>query len=219
MIKIGYSGTLGYFDPRIKERSLLAKTFKSLFWTYRHNIELSYTRSPYYFFRAIEQLKLRDKELSTKLKIELWGNIDNRNNLLINEFCISDVVSIDKMLPKLESESKLMECDIFFLPMELPAKEHGSLFIPGKVFEYLFLRKPIFMLDEDSDCANIVRNSGLGIFANPTEVSDIAEKLEDIISEKREGKSRIKRNDVYIDSLSFKYRAREMAMVFDEILI
>jgi hypothetical protein len=109
-------------------------------------------------------------------------------------------------------------CDVLFLPIELPAKEHNTLFIPGKVFDYVKLRKPILILDQSSDCGQIVKKSGLGLFASNNDVEDIVNCLSELSYNFEEVKNRIRINDEYIESLAFENRAREMSEVFNGLL-
>jgi glycosyltransferase involved in cell wall biosynthesis len=215
VIKIGYGGTLGYYNPENKKKN---NFIFRLIRTYRHQYELSISRSPYYFFKALSKLKENDIDLKSKIQVFFWGSIDENNLDLVNNLNISDIVSIEGMLTKKASIDKLKNCDILYLPMEKQALKHKTLFIPGKVFEYILLKKPILMLDKDSDCREIVEKTGLGIFADNENVDEIAEVLIKIIDKSSFSFRERKINNNYIDSLSFEYRAKEMAVVFDNLI-
>lgn len=213
MIVIGYSGTLSYYNP--EERIKKYDNVNPL-GIYRHNFSLSNTRSPYFLFKGIEKLKSLDEKLSEKMKVVLWGNIDERNVVLINKLYIDDIVEISGVVPKDESIEKLESCDVLYLPLEKPAEDHKTLFIPGKVFEYISLKKPILVFDKDSDCSDIIKKTGLGIFANNDNVDDITEVLSNIIN--TDLLNTIKSDELYISSLSFSNRAKDMANIFSKLL-
>jgi glycosyltransferase involved in cell wall biosynthesis len=213
MITIGYSGTLNYYNPNLKKNK-----WHNPFSIYRHNFELSKTRSPYYLFKAIKQLKDDDHKLANKLKVCLWGLIDSQNSELVKKLGIQDIVCISGNLPKNESLEKLKSCDVLFLPIEKASEDHKTLFIPGKVFEYLALKIPVLILDKDSDCSKIVKNSGLGIIADCENIDNITYVLNQIINDSLLSSIKENINHEYIESLSFKYRANDMARLFNELL-
>jgi glycosyltransferase involved in cell wall biosynthesis len=215
MIEIGYSGTLSYYHPKVNNG---VPFWRKIIKSYRHHFELSATRSPYFLFQAINLLKEKDEHLCQKLKVSLWGSIDERNYQLVNELNLLDIVFIEGNYSKKESFEKLRNCDVLFLPIEKSPENHQTLFIPGKVFEYLELRKPILILNTDSDCAQLVKKSGLGIFAESENIENIAATILNIIQHPENLKMNNAVNEEYILSRSFKYRAKEMADVFDNLL-
>lgn len=213
MIKIGYAGSLaGYSDTSVKMEKK-----KPLFTTYRNNFFLSSTRSGYFFFKGLEILKKEYHFSEKEIQVHFWGNIHPLNKEQIKEFGIQDIVTIEGYKSKKETQELLASFDILFLPLELNSKDHQTLFIPGKVFEYLSMRKPILLLSEESDCKEIVQKSNLGIFANPIDPQNIADKLKKIIEDKSLLLN-LQPNESYIQSCSFKQMTKQIASVFDSLV-
>lgn len=216
MLKIAYGGTLSGYDPSNKVNYNYSG-IKSLFKIYRNNFQLSISRSGYFLFKGVEILKKNHDVTKKDLQINLWGDIHITNKVQINELDINDLIFIDNMLPKSKSIDKLKSSDILFLPIELNAADHNTLFIPGKVFEYFMLQKPILILSQNSDCLDLVKKSGLGICANPENPNEIAELLLRFIRDKNLLKQYVP-NKEFISSCSFKVKSREFAAVFDRLL-
>ena len=118
-------------------------------------------------------------------------------------------------LPKQESLNKLQQADLLFLPLERASiKGNKTLFIPGKLFEYLNSRKPILALCEDSDCKDILLKSGLGICIEPDNFEEIASFLNFIIHDSSSIKN-IQANEDYIETFSFANKTKELAKVLN----
>ena len=143
-LRIGYAGTLMGFDPATDV--LLEGGLKSWFWTFKPNNLNFQTRSGYYLFKGIETLSKRRKLTADDLQIELWGNIESKNETQVSEMGLTDLVNISGFCSREETKAKLLDCDLLYLPLESEKDGQKPLFIPGKLYEYLQLRKPILAL-------------------------------------------------------------------------
>ena len=215
MLKIAYAGTLAGYDPAANTTEI--SLIKKLFWTYRNNFFLSLTRSGYYLFKAIELLKKEYGVTSNDLSVNLWGNIDDENKKQIKQFKIDDLVTIEGYKSKNETYNQLKTADVLFLPLELNSDKHNTLFIPGKVFEYFKLEKPILILSQNSDCLSLVEKSGLGIVAPPKNPEEIAKILLHYIKQPHL-LSTIRPNKEFIDSCSFDEKTKQIAAIFDKVI-
>jgi glycosyltransferase involved in cell wall biosynthesis len=213
-IKIGYGGTLNYRPSN--SGSPLYKLKKYL-WTYSNDNINASTRSGFYLIRAIQILKEKHQVSPKEIQIIFWGDISKNHFAFIQEAKVEEFFIIESALSARDSLRKLGEMDLCFLPLEKSAtKEHETLFIPGKLFEYLELRKPILALCEASDCERIIKESGLGFFSKPDDEENIAQTLLSIIK-KPELISAIKPNEEYINSFRFKMKTKELALILDQL--
>ncbi len=217
MLEISYSGSLNVFEPK-KKRNVFIGFLKDFFWTYNNdNIDAS-TRSGYFLIKAVSSLKEKNAITPKQLKISLWGDIHPGNIQQIKENKVEEYFSVGGYLPKEESLKKLMDSDVLFLPLEKSnCKEHRTLFIPGKLFEYLNSGKPILALCEDSDCKDILETSGLGICIAPDNIASIADSLLNLILHP-DALKQYQPNKSFIDGFSFKQKAMELAEVFNQLI-
>lgn len=215
-LQIGYGGSLASFDGvRLKKKKSLLKEY---FWTFKNDTVDSSTRSGYYLIKAVGILKDKYGVKPSQLKIHLWGSIDQINQSQIEDSGLSEFFNIQGYMKKSDSLAKLMEMDILFLPTETStSEEFRSLFIPGKVFEYIGMKKPVLSPGEESDCREILSKSGLGILTKPDDPEEIAEKLNQYISDKSKLKE-LKPNLEYINSFNFSNITAELVNVFDELV-
>lgn len=216
-INIAYSGSLDAFLPQTKS-GVLAR-LKQWFWTYKHDTVDASTRSAYYLIQAVGILKTKYAIGPDQLNIDLWGKIHPANLKQAKQAGVADYFKIEDYLSKEISLARLAKADILFLPLEKSnTKGTHTLFIPGKLFEYLNTGKPILALCEDSDCKTILEASGLGICVAPDEPEQIAETLYQLIT--NEGFiNHYSPNANYISQFSFENKTAELARVFDRLIV
>ena len=124
------------------------------------------------FWRAISEVIDEDEEVGKKLKVLFIGSLD---------FSVSDSISkykLDSVVEKVGylSHSKVIELacqtDILYLPLNNTRNISGI--IPGKIFEYLALKKPILCIGNiNGDSARIINETKSGVvfdFENGSEI-------------------------------------------------
>ena len=215
-IHIGYAGSLASFFPSSGKTSLRSFLRKSQEGFKYDNLN-SDTRSGYYLFRGIQRFKQKYPQQSVKLSVELWGSIHDGNRQQVLELGIGDLVSIEGYFSKSDSVDKLKNCDILFLPLETAKNGQKPLMIPGKLFELLSIGKPIFALVEDSDCRDILIESGLGIICSPFQEDEIANRLFEIFNDIEAIKEKHQPNKTYIEKFNFKNLTKELSSIFDKV--
>jgi len=214
---IVYAGSLKGYSPVANKLGFFDR-LKKKFSPYTPDNINETTRSGYFIFRAISYLKSNFGIGSEELQVKMWGNIEALNKLQIKEFGIDDIVRIEGFKTKEETVSLLKEADVMFLPLESAKEKQSPLFIPGKLFEYLSIGKPILALSEDSDCKQILLESGLGIIANPNYPDEIASIIMELIKNKKELNQIYIPDTDYINKFTFRNKTKELAAIFDEIL-
>jgi len=210
-INIGYGGWLQYYEPGMEEhkKNWLTTTFLN----YRMDNVNHYVRSAYYIYKALQLLKQLGKE--DIVQLHLWGKIDSRNQSLSKNMNIDSMVEISGKLSKKDNLEKLNSMDILFLPLELGKNDCRSLFIPGKVYAYLFLEKPILALGGDSDAKDLILSSGLGFHFEPENPDEIVKFLIQIFND-RTNLSLVPNKEL-IASKSFDVLTGELVTVFNSL--
>jgi glycosyltransferase involved in cell wall biosynthesis len=214
---IAYSGSLDAFEN--KPKNTLFKKLIQWFWTYKHDTVDASTRSAYYLIKALAILKSKYQIGPDKIKFHFWGNINpiNKKQAQING--VSEYFEFSGYLPKEESLSKLNRSNLLFLPLEKSnSSESGTLFIPGKLYEYLNSGKPILGLCEDSDCKSILEKSGLGICVEPDNPDRIAALLNQLVTQPNVLES-LQANKDFIAQFDFRNKTSELARVFESLIV
>ena len=215
ILRIGYAGSLKGHRPGSEHVPGWRKTVDWI-WTFRNRNLQHHTRSGYYLLKGVQEFKKRHPELTDRLQIRLWGLIDPINKEQVEQFDIGELVEIDGYFSKPESAARLAECDLLFLPLET---SDDPLFIPGKVFDYLRIGKPVLVLGPESDCTRILDRAGLGLRRDPEDTAGIAETLATLVEQKNELPERYQADTDYIENtFHFQHLAKRMADVFEEVL-
>lgn len=217
MLTIAYSGSLDAYQPEKGKKAL--KWLKDLFWTFKNDQVDRSTRSAYYLIKAIKILKEEHGIGPDKLQFHFWGLIAENNLIQAEQEGVGAYFRFGTYVDKQTSLRRLQEADLLFLPLEKSnTPEHRTLFIPGKLYEYLNAGKPVLALAEPSDCRTILQKSGLGICAYPDNPSEIAMVILQIINEPG-FLNGFKPNQDYISTFSFRNKTAELAAVFDQFIV
>jgi glycosyltransferase involved in cell wall biosynthesis len=215
-LRIGYAGSLAGFDPEKGQKTSVP--FLNWFWTYSaENVDQS-TRSAYYLFKAIELGVKKNKFSTSDIVIDFWGLIDPLNQRQAEEMGLKEIVNISGYTSKAESKQRLAQCDVLFLPMESGKDGNPTLFIPGKVFEYMNAGKPVLCLTNGGDCADILKSSGLGVLADPFNAEEISDRIAELINDHRNHKNTKTPNKEYIEQFEFSRLTKRLAHEFDNLL-
>lgn len=215
ILRIGYAGSLKGHRPG-SEHVPAWRSIVDWIWTYRNRTLQHHTRSGYYLLKGVQRFKEDYPDLCPRLKVQLWGLIDPVNEEQVDSFKIGDIVEVEGYFSKVESGKRLAACDLLFLPLET---SDDPLFIPGKVFDYLRLGKPVLVLGPESDCTRILERAGLGIRLDPSNAKGIADALADLVGKKSLLPELYQPDMAYIEGhFQFKHLAGKMAAVFEEVL-
>ncbi len=206
-LTIAYSGTLSAYEPQEhsspKKLSGLQR-FRKLLQVYKvHNVTWE-TRTGYYLFQGVKEFVERYPELRGSLHISMWGNIFAGNSKQIQQLGLKDVISVDGFVSRSEMLERLEASDVLFLPLESAKNGQAPLHIPGKLYDYLSLGKPVWALAEDSDCKEFLTKAGVGIFSDPFDKVSIAESLKYLVENKSQLPNLHQANWEYINS-NFRY--------------
>jgi glycosyltransferase involved in cell wall biosynthesis len=88
---------------------------------------------------------------------------------------------------------------------------------PGKLFEYMIAGRPVLMVGREGDAANLVRSSGVGLFAPADDIDAIAQVLGELATAPEQFRARhySPRPDV-IATYERRGLARKLADVFED---
>lgn len=212
VLRIGYAGGLLSYVPGSEKRSLWSR-IKDWFWTYRIHSVQHHTRSGYFLIRGLERFKQKYPAYATRLQVELWGMIDPGNKAQAEQYGVADILTIGGYHAKQESNRKIRACDLLFLPLETG---DDPLYIPGKIFDYIKQRKPVFILGHRSDCTDILQRAGVGILVDPFDPEAIADCLKSLVDKKALLPAEYQVDVAYVENtFHFRVLAREMAAVFE----
>jgi glycosyltransferase involved in cell wall biosynthesis len=172
-------------------------------------------RSPASFLQALTKLLDQKPHWRDRIEIFFIGSLPQNGISLDYLNLLKDVVRFVPCLPYQEMLKFLMRSTLLLL---IPGPGEGT--ITGKVFDYLALKKPIFLLSEGNvSLENILRKTKNGIILSYHDVDRIAESLSFFIQEFfRDGTIEMELNEEEIHFFTSIEMARKFSRMMDEIL-
>jgi glycosyltransferase involved in cell wall biosynthesis len=139
-------------------------------------------RDPIAILRAIECINKEYPELSSKIQFHQIGNIDLDYDLM--EYCtkrdINNHIIIAGLLEHKKCLGYLASSDVLLLIQPNTKNQ-----IPSKLYEYIYLEKPIItMTEKDGALASLISKYDLGYVFGPNEYRELSELLIKLAFEK-----------------------------------
>jgi len=118
------------------------------------------------FWKSLKELSERNAELNSKLRIVLIGKTDPSVIESIQKYELTGKLEHYDYMPHARALSMAGEASLFYLPLNQTHNVKGIT--PGKLYEYLALRKPILCIGhKDGDAAKILDKTGAGKNVQP----------------------------------------------------
>ena len=129
-------------------------------------------RSPEYFFKGVEKLLSSGKIDPSDFRIVFMSNL-NKN--AVARPPLREVLEMLDLSSHAEAVKRMTDSTVLLLIVEEGLKEQ---ILNVKLFDYMGMGKPILALVPwDSATAAYLKPSGLGTFADPSGIDDIAQKI------------------------------------------
>lgn len=213
-LRIGYAGSLSGYRPG-SDHQPWWRPIADWFWTYRNRRLQHHTRSGYFLLKGMEAFASRYPEQKHLVQLHWWGMIDPENVRQARELGLEAQVLTEGYFDKATSKEKLLACDVLFLPLETA---DDPLFIPGKIFDYLHLAKPVLVLGPESDCTRILERAGVGYRVNPEDPAAVAAALADLLEHRDQLSERFPLDRKYVEeNFHFRNLTDRMHEVFQEV--
>ena len=129
-------------------------------------------RNPYSLFKTIEMLV--DENLISKndFKIRLIGRFGGEIYEMINNSSFKENIEVINYLPHKQSIIELQRSDVLLLIVD-ESKESEEI-VPGKVYEYLGVKKPILAIGpEKGAIADLLSETNAGLIAHQLNLEKI----------------------------------------------
>jgi len=131
---------------------------------------------------VIGELKQSGEMTAEDLQLELIGRVRPREQNLIDHHFIDDMVILAQPVPHRECLQRLTNADVLLL-----VQTEAPLCVPGKLYEYIAIGKPVLTLAAEGATADIVTSEKLGPCINPDDRSQLKTGLLNLIQQHRCG--------------------------------
>ena len=170
-------------------------------------------RDPSYLFEAIRQLEDENKLDSSKISIEFYGDSTGLEEIA-NRYGLLGIVHIGGKIAHEEVLKKQLNSDVLLLISWDNEKE--KMFIPGKIYEYFALKKPVLSIGyKEGSLKDLIEETKVGYHVSS--LDSTKEVLLDIYNEFIEKGTVELRSDINIEDYSMENMAKKFADLLNEL--
>lgn len=170
-------------------------------------------RDPSYLFEAIRQLEDENKLDSSKISIEFYGDSTSLEEIA-KRYGLLDIVHIGGKIAHEEVLKKQLNSDVLLLISWDNEKE--KMFIPGKIYEYFALKKPVLSIGyKEGSLKDLIEETKVGYHVSSLESTKDA--LLDIYNEFIENGTVELNSDINIEDYSMENMAKKFADLLNEL--
>lgn len=174
-------------------------------------------RSPETFLKALRSLIDEKKEIGRKLKVKFIGSLGEYKNLIF-AYKLEKVVELPGVVYSSEVLKELTKADILLL-IDAPDGEQ-SVFLPGKIVEYIRSGKPILGITPlVGASADIIESTKTGVVVSPEDEEGIKRNLMHYYDLWSNSNLRINPNWDEIEKYSAKNYARKLSGILNAITV
>jgi len=174
-------------------------------------------RNPYSLFKTIEMLVEENLISKNDFKIRLIGRFGNEIFEMINNASFKENIEIINYLPHKQSIIELQRSDVLLLIVD-ESKESEEI-VPGKVYEYLGVKKPIFAIGpEKGAIADLLSETNAGLIAHQLNLEKIKDNILKFYNKWKNKEILYNPNLNEINKYERKNATKKLADLFNQII-
>lgn len=202
----------GFFAPMFESLKANHNQNKKLIISHIGTIYMH--RNPIKLFEALAELKQNGLINQNDITLRFIGKIalPDIHEGLLAKLKIDDLVEFIGMVPHQIALQHLAGSDILLL-----IQPGTKLQIPGKLFEYIAVRKPILALADEGETSNLINKEKLGIVVNPEAKHQLKKILLDLINDHKMSRI-IVPNKEATDKFESIHLTKKLSEVFNSCL-
>ncbi len=209
--------TNGY-DPEIYEPLLAEPRQPDGFIDFVYTGRLFKNRRGYAFAEALGQLAVERPELVTCVRVHILGEVTPeiraRYDAILIHYGIGDWFRFTGDISHTEAMRAQIQADYLLLIVDTGETSAGV--IPGKLFEYVAARRPIFALTEPGATQTIIERARLGRVVPADSVERCKAALAEVLSQPVP--ARLDADDDYLRQFERCRISQRLAEIFDDLV-
>jgi glycosyltransferase involved in cell wall biosynthesis len=211
----------GYDEADFTSRELPQKRDKFQL-IYTGKLDGKFCYSPLTFLRALSDLADTDAVDPDKFEVLLAGSLANDYRRMIRDLKLDRFIKYLGMLNHQDVTALLKSADALLLIIESTkgrrASEEFAGSVPAKIYEYLYLMKPILAIIPPGPERSLLQQCGAHYVAEPNDRVSVKKALSDILKMPREKKNRFTMSPDFIGRFDRRRLTGQLAAVFNELL-
>lgn len=175
-------------------------------------------RCGYAFCEALGELKRENPTLASRARVRFLGGVSPeiraRFDAIIARHGLEGQFDFPGDLPYAEAKQAQVDADYLLLIVDTGATSDGV--IPGKLFEYVAARRPIFALTDPGATATIIRDGKLGVVVGAEDAAGCKTLLETVLA--APVPELLAPDEEYLRQFDRRRLAERLAALFDELV-
>jgi glycosyltransferase involved in cell wall biosynthesis len=169
------------------------------------------------FAEALGQLSEEQPQLARKARVHFLGDVTpeirHRYGELTEHYDIADQFDFAGDVPHMTAKQAQVNADYLLLIVDTGGTSNGV--IPGKLFEYVAARRPIFALTDPGATADIITKGRLGLVVSVNDVAACKAALEKVLASTVP--QRLNADESYLSQFDRRVITAQLAELFDEL--
>jgi glycosyltransferase involved in cell wall biosynthesis len=180
-----------------------------------HIGSLNKDRNPEFLWQCIGQIAKEDNQFKRDLMIRFIGQVDYKAFDDLAKFDLIENTEMIDYLPHNQTLLKASESSVLLLLLNNTPNVNGI--VPGKVFEYLALKRPVLCIGIDTgDTARIIRETQAGFMINFGDTENCLKMIRELYQKFRNNDLKVFSEK--IEKFSRVEKTREIAKLLDETI-
>ncbi|MFX0124904.1 MAG: glycosyltransferase family 4 protein [Candidatus Hodarchaeota archaeon] len=175
-------------------------------------------RSPYYFIKALKALLIEYPEVRGLIRVILAGTFLERDRALFRDLMLRDVLTIKDFVSYKESLEYQCRSDVNLLVIGPKETEGGNQIFTGKIFEYMFAKRPILALVPRGVARDLIEEGKLGVTVDSDDVMGISNTLLELFRMWQRQELKLNPSPHLLKRYDRRELTRQLAGVFDGVL-
>jgi glycosyltransferase involved in cell wall biosynthesis len=159
------------------------------------------------FAEALGQLSEEQPQLARKARVHFLGDVTTEHYDIADQFDFAGDV------PHMTAKQAQVNADYLLLIVDTGGTSNGV--IPGKLFEYVAARRPIFALTDPGATADIITKGRLGLVVSVNDVAACKVALEKVLASTVP--QRLNADESYLSQFDRRVITAQLAELFDEL--
>jgi glycosyltransferase involved in cell wall biosynthesis len=175
-------------------------------------------RCGYAFCEALGELKRENPALASPVRVHFLGGVSPeiraRFDRIIGEHGLEGQFFFPGDIPYAEAKQAQIDADYLLLIVDTGATSDGV--IPGKLFEYVAARRPIFALTDPGATASIIRDGRLGWVVDAEDTAGCKTLLAEVLAQKVP--EVLAPDEAYLQQFDRRRLTARLAELFDAVV-
>ncbi len=203
----------GYDAEDFEKTPPIAKENNKLLFVHSGNF-IEYT-TPEFMLQALRDLQLKYPDVAADLEFHFIGIMDKKYQKLIKKYKLELIVKTYGYMEHKEAVRKVKSADVLWFM--IGRKKNIDAILPGKLFEYIGAKKPIFGSVPDGAAKSVLEEYEASFISEPDNVEQITETLVEIYNLYKDNNLPVPYSK-YVEKHERRVLTEELSKVFQFLL-